>query len=575
MEPTPSSDTALFKARVRQRGPGTSHRFAYLVVGLVILGVVGWFVGRPAYKRIKEKRAVMLIEDAQALADKGKYAEAAKMLRTASGLAPTHPKVLRISSRLNAKSGSANGLITMQALVRSGAATWQDRLDYIQMALDFNRVDLSGAEIANIFKTNRTDPAFLRLMVRHFQALGDPAKAIMVAGEWLQKEPTKPEAELTLGMLLAGSQDPGYRDRAQRLLMALAVGKSPQRNEAVDALARMPDLPRGETQLLLKALAERTNSQTEMANLRLRLEPGDRPKIIEEIVGLIQGTTNTQELLRYATWLRDNGEVMRIPDLLTEERVLGNPPLLTARLEALILADRVNEVLPYLQMQDPPVEPYLQHCLNALAAEKQNKNFLVRTHFDSALAAAGNDYRKVLAIAAYAEKMGQPMAAVAAYQRLMQYPPLTVPAGRQIMRLVGPQDDIFTIRDTLKKLSAFMPQDDSLYLGAAYASFLIGESTPEVRATLARRAKKAPDEQLYPLVMALGQLKAGNNAEALTLIESVKTDWETQEPRWIAVYAAILGANQQREAARLMAQKVDTSKLKGAELELIKPWLPK
>ncbi len=575
MEPTPSSDTALFKARARQRGPGTSHRFAYLVVGLVILGLVGWFVGRPNYQRIKTNRAVMLIEEAEKLAEKGKYLEAGTKLRTASGLAPTHPQVLRISSRLNARSGSANGLITMQALVRSSAATWQDRLDYIQMALDFNRVDLSGAEIAGILKTNRTDPAFLRLMVRHFQALGDPDKAIMVAGEWLAKEPTKPEAELTLGMLLAGSQDPGYRERAQLLLLGLAVGKSAQRNEAVDALARMPDLPRGETQLLLKALAERTNSQTAMANLRLRMEPEDRPKIVEEMVGLMQGTTNTQDLLRYANWLRDNGEVMRIPDLLSEERVLGNPPLLTARLEALILSDRVNEVMPYLQMQDPPVEPYLQHCLNALAAEKQNKNFLVRTHFDSALAAAGNDSRKVLAIAAYAEKMGQPMAAVAAYQRLMQYPLLTVPAGRQIMRLVGPQDDIFTIRDTLKKLSAYMPQDDSLYLGAAYASFLIGESSPEVRAALARRAKKAPAEQLYPMVMALGQLKAGNSAEALTLIESVKTDWDTQEPRWIALYAAILGANQQREAARVMSQKVDTSKLKAVELELIKPWLPK
>ena len=156
-----------WQLRLRQRGPGTSHRFAYLVVGLVILGVVGWFVGRPAYKRIKANRAEMLIKEAETLADKGKYAEAGKMLRTASGLAPTHPQVLRISSRLNARIGSANGLVTMQALMRSGSATWQDRLDYIKMALDFNRVDLSGAEIAGIFKTNRTDPAFLRLLVRH------------------------------------------------------------------------------------------------------------------------------------------------------------------------------------------------------------------------------------------------------------------------------------------------------------------------------------------------------------------------------------------------------------------------
>jgi len=541
----------------------------------VILGV-GTLIGRPVYRSIKAKRAVEVIQEASRLADLGKWTEAGQLLRTATGLAPMEPEILRVSSRLNARSGSPNGLVTFQALLRTPSATWQDRLEYVGMALDFNRTDLSGPEINAIFKTNPTDPDVLKLMVRHLRVSGKPENAIAAAREWLGKQPSKPEAaELTLGVLLSGSYDPAARDEGLRLLLALAVGKSLQRNEAVDALARMPELPRGETQLLLKALSERTNSQLAIANLQLRLEPEDRLKIVEGVVGLVKGTTNSQEIVRYVSWLRENGEVKRIPDLLPEEQVLTQPELLTARLEALILSDRVNEVMPYLQMVEPPVEPYLQHCLNALAAEKQGKNFLVRTHFDSALAAAGNSIPKVLAIAAYAEKMGQPMAAVAAYQRLMQYPILTVQAGRQIMRLVGPQDDIYTVKDTLKKLSAFMPQDDSLYLGFAYASFLVGDSSPEIRNTLARRAKKAPVEPLYPLVMALGQLKAGNNADALALVESVKSDWDKQEPRWVALYAAVLGANEQREAARVLALKVDTAKLKGAELELIKPWLPK
>lgn len=576
MEPTASSDTALMKARVRARGPGTSRRFAYLVVGLLALGLVGWLVGRPAYRKVKAQRAATLIQEASQLADQGKWAEAVQAMRTASGLAPSDPEVLRVSSRLSARNGSPNGLLSLQALLRMKAATFQDHLDFIRMALDFNRVDLSGPEIASLLKTHRNNPELLKLAIRHLQLMGNPENAIITAREWLSREPANPEAEFTLGLLLSGAGNPLERLEGQRLLLGLAVGKTSQRNDAVDALATMPDLPRAETQLLLKALSERTNSQLAIANLKIRLDPEERPRIVEEIVESTRGTTNTTEIVRYVSWLRDNGEVKQIPDLLPEDLALGKPELMTARLEALILSDRVNEVLPYLQMNEAPVEPYLQHCLNALAASKQGKGTLVRTYFDSALAAAGNSIPKIVTIATYAEKMDQPLAAVAAYQRLMQYPPFTVYAGRQIMRLVGPLDDIYTIRDTLKKLSAFMPQDDSLYLASAYAGFLLGEAPPEVRDALAKRAKKAPDEKLYPLVMALGQLKAGNAAEALNLIESVKVDWDNNpEPRWLALYAAILGENDQREAARVMAAKVDQSQLKGAERELIKQWLPR
>ncbi len=572
MEPTAPTDTAILKARVRSRGPGTSRRFAYLVVGLLVLGLVGYLIGRPSYRKIKNQRAVILIHEADQLAKQGKWADAVQALRTATGLAPGDPEVLRISAQLNARSGSPGGLMSLRALLSSPSATVTDRLDYIRMALDFGRVDLSGPEIAVMLKTNHDNPALLRLAIRHLQLMGKPENAIMAAREWLTRESANPEAEYTLGLLLCGSQDPAERAEGQRMLLGLAVGKSEQRNEAVDVLARIPDLSRPETQLLIKELMGRTNAQLAIANLKIRLDPGEKTAVVEDIIRQARETTNTTDIVRTAAWLSEVGEVDRVDDLLPVDRVSNNPALMTARLEALIYAGRVREVLPFLQTPDLPIEPYLQHCLNALAAKQQGKDHLIRTHFDSALAAAGGSVNKVATIASYAEKMNQPLAAIAAYQKLMEYPPFTVYAGRQIMRLVEPLDDINTTRSTLKQLSKFMPQDDSLYLAAAYASFLTGEVPPEVRNTLARRAKKSPEEKLYPLVLALGQLKLGNAPEALNLIESAKTDWDSAEPRWQALYAAILGANQQREAARVIAAKIDRSRLKGPELELIKPW---
>ncbi len=575
MEPTSIPPSPSSKGRGRPRGPGTSKRFAYLVLGLVVVGILGWLLGKPAYRNLKARRAADLVAEANSLAKQGKWTEASQVMRTAAGLAPTSPEVLRVSGQLSARSGSPSGLMSMQALLRSPEATYEDRLEYLRMALDFNRIDLTGPEITSMWKDHEKDPAFIRILIRHLVASGKLDNAVKVARDWLSRQPNDPEVEFILGQLLVGSNDPTRRQEGQRLLMGLAVGRSDLRNEAVDILVRSPDLPRAETRLLLKELAERTNSQIAIANLTLRLHPDQRAEVVEQIAGLATEATSSSEILRYIAWLRENGEWARIPELLTEDRVQDKPELLTVRLEALILSDRVNEAMPYLQMAEPPVAPYLQHCLNALAAERQGRNYLVRSHFDRALDAAGDSIPHTLAIASYAEKIGHPMAAIAAYQRIMAYPPMTVQAGRQIMRLVGPLDDLYTVRDTLKKLSAFMPQDDNYFLGSTYASFLLGETPAELRTALERRANKEPDQKLYQMVMALGHLKSGNHAEALRVIEGASTDWDHEEPRWRALYAAILGANQQREAARVLAARVDQTALKSAELDLIKPWLPK
>jgi hypothetical protein len=44
------------------------------------------------------------------------------------------------------------------------------------------------------------------------------------------------------------------------------------------------------------------------------------------------------------------------------------------------------------------------------------------------------------------------------------------------------------------------------------------------------------------------------------------------EPRWQAVYVAVLGANDQREAARRFARMLAVEKLHAQERALVEPW---
>jgi hypothetical protein len=247
--------------------------------------------------------------------------------------------------------------------------------------------------------------------------------------------------------------------------------------------------------------------------------------------------------------------------------------LLTARLQALLEKNRLTEVQPYLEMDNPPVEIYMLHCLQALAAQKAGRPQLVLGHFESALAACTNQPAKLHFVAGYAERIGQPRAAVAAYERLMRWPPLTLTAGKEIMRLLGPLDDAKASREVLRRLEQFLPGDESLFLASAYFGFLLREHLPNARATLAQSVKDHPANALYRTVLALGELQEGNAPKALSLVEGIEVDWTQAEPRMKAIYAAVLGANQQREAARQMARRIDLTALRSEEKELIKEWL--
>jgi hypothetical protein len=64
-------------------------------------------------------------------------------------------------------------------------------------------------------------------------------------------------------------------------------------------------------------------------------------------------------------------------------------------------------------------------------------------------------------------------------------------------------------------------------------------------------------------------MQLGDRPGALTVMESGGVEWDKAEPRWQAVYAAVLAANQQRSAARRMAAGIDQSRLKLLERALL------
>lgn len=552
----------------------TSKKFVWLLAILLVLGLAGFFAARPVYKIVKTKRALSLAAQVEANMKAGQWDEALQGLRVILELAPTQPKVLRLAAEYCTSRASADGINYWQMLLATPEGTRADLLAYLDLCLNFNRTDIAVPQLESLLATNRDDPELLRLYVRSLHASAAPSLAIQAARHWLEIRPADDEAQFTLGMLLPSSATNSETwPEGRSLLWSLAVGQGRFHESAVDALVQNADLTPAECQVLLKSFKDRADRRLTVLKLKVRIEPSRRAELVNAFVQSAKASGTPEALAEAATWFADAGEIDRVLEILPEEKAGKIPVLLTARLQALLEKNRLTEVQPYLEMENPPVEIYMLHCLQALAAQKAGRPQLVLGHFESALAACTNQPAKLHFVAGYAERIGQPRAAVAAYERLMRWPPLTLTAGKEIMRLLGPLDDAKASREVLRRLEQFLPGDESLFLASAYFGFLLREHLPNARATLAQNVKDHPANALYRTVLALGELQEGNAPKALSLVEGIEVDWTQAEPRMKAIYAAVLGANQQREAARQMARRIDLTALRSEEKELIKEWL--
>jgi hypothetical protein len=191
-------------------------------------------------------------------------------------------------------------------------------------------------------------------------------------------------------------------------------------------------------------------------------------------------------------------------------------------------------------------------------------------HFENALAAAGGVPSRLRFVAGYAERIGQPTAAISAYKRLMSWPPATLDSAQNILRLASALNDTRTLRESTSQLSSYLPGDRGVAILDAYLGALLQDTSARAKANILRLLGDNPKESDATLALALIELRLGETQAALARLEKMPPSWVQSTPQNAAVYAAVLGANEQREAARRLARGVDVSKLRPEEAELIK-----
>jgi hypothetical protein len=560
----------------REQGSHSPSRTRRAAVGSVILVALLAIVfgAKPVYHRLKAARAAQFVAAGDALAQAGKWNEAAQQYRAALQLDPLGYRSLKACAHFATRLGRPEAVDLWEQVYKLPECTTTDRQEYAEQLLKLDRLNAAERVIERLLKSD-PDTRTLDLASRYCQKMGDTAKAIEFARLALKRSPDDSAARFQLAGLLAHTTDLPQRAEARKILWELAGTESIYKRAAIEALARAPELSVEERDRVLQALdAVSPPNLTDAllaSDLRLQFHPGDAARIYDETVARWR-QAKMEDLIQLARWLNAHEQPERVLGFFPLARALENKELFLTRLDALAILQRWDEIDELLNRSDVSLDPSAVESFRARVAQERNATLDAESHWNHAVALAASDPFKLRFVANFAEQSRATSAALKAYEQLAKFPEHAPFAYRGIQRQAQRTGDVSVQLDAAKKISALAPDDPDAAAELAYLNLLLETDIEANLATAKKLAEKYPNRLSFRVAAALGYLRQHNPSAALAQFQApVPIDWKQTLPAWRAVYTAALRANDRNEEARKMIVTIPLDRLNPEERALIEP----
>jgi len=550
--------------------PNRLKLWIFIMLGLLLL--IGG--GIATYDWFKSRRAERFAAAGDALVAADKWNDAAVQYRVALELDPSNYRGLSGAARLATKADRPEALELWQRVLALPQSTIRDRQDCIDLLVKTNRFNLAEKMLGPLLKEN-PDTKTLQLAVRYSKKIGDMVKAIEFARVALKRAPDDDATRFQLAELLAQSTDTADQAEAHKILWELAAKPSAYKTGALEALATAPQLTTEERNRLfqeLTALSPKTVKDDLLAaDMRFQLHPDDAALIYREAVER-WGNGQTRELIDLARWLNAHQQPELVLASFSIDRALEDNQLLLARLDAMAILQRWNDIDDVLNRTDVTLDPSVIESFRARTAQERNTALDAEVHWNHAISLAATDPYKLRFVANFAEQSRASAIALKAYEQLARFPEHADFAYRGLQRVTQKSGETAAQRAAMSKISARAPDDPNAADQLAYLSLLLGEDIDKNFATAKKLTEQYPNRLAYRVTTALGYLRQHDPASALAQFKApAPIDWKRTLPAWRAVYAAALLASDRNEEARNIIATIPRDRLNPQERELIEP----
>lgn len=271
-------------------------------------------------------------------------------------------------------------------------------------------------------------------------------------------------------------------------------------------------------------------------------------------------------------WLHSRGDNARILSVIPIDEAFKRQDLLRVVLNALAGLKRWNEIERILEMKDVPLYAAIKELYLARSAEELGSKTVAELHWRRAHLAAGPAPDKMKEIAEYAEKSGRLDQAEIAYRSLSANATTARLGMEGLLNIARNRGDMEMLSDTLQKMHARWPHDDSVKNDFAYINLLMGKSVDESLAAAKELVARSPRSLPHLTTLALAAIRKHDPAGALSVYQGLQIPWERIATSQRAIHAAVLGANGMTAEATAEVAALRWEELRPQERELVQPW---
>jgi hypothetical protein len=559
---------------------GSSKKAFFVFVGIPALGIAAMLAQKFGYPRFKEYRGRQLAAEASALLVAGKTNDAIVPLKAANRFAPNDPGVVRLRAQYLFRLNPGAALQDWQILTALGRATFEDKINFLETSVALHRADVSAPLLTELAPAQSTNSRILRLGITHLTETGFTDRAIGLARYALAQDPLDLTNQFNLGSLLIGNTNPPLAGQGLALLTDVARVQGPLQTPAISRLVNSGQMNSGQIPELLAILdlnlGNITNNISALT-LRWQARTNERPEIAAKAKSQLAAESSTTNSILLASWLlpRDPAGLLEV---LPEDRALLDPVLGAHHGEALARTAKWQDLASFLRKSDHRIPESTHLILRARMAAAEGRFPDAENLLLGAADISSRNTDALIFIARLAEEIGLPDIAIRIWTRISEFQNLMLAAGGQALRLAKDRDQVEAEITVLTRLSNFAPNDFRLAAERAEREALNGSNLDNAESSLKKVIEEEKDadpskNRRFVSALALVRLRKGDSAAALSTFEQGTPEWSKLSTREQVTYVAILGANQQREAARRYARQIDIGSLKRQEKELLQPWL--
>ena len=532
-----------------------------IIVFCLSLVVVTVLNGKKWYDIYQTWQSNRLIKKAGSFESQDRILEAWINANEAYSLDPENPNAIRTLARYYTASKQKEALHLIKKLQDKGLMTDEDTLMHIQALSNAYENKEAQTKIEEVLRNSKASPRMVEIADHVMQRLGRREQLLEILRGYMQQSPDDLESKLILAKREVEFGAEGDPAAGMQKLWEIAQDQGKSGLRALEFLDGLK-LSEPEQQRLVERLEAHPLAQQAHKVAALRrmasMHPEKRTQIIEKAVE-DRRNASREDLVPLAAWLVKDGEHERLLRFLKPEVVQDFAPLLGHYLNALMLAQRYDEMEkmvrdPVTRLTTAERSFYLVHLAYVQKKSWEEVNALLVDALTAMQGAASPD--RVLQIAIWAEQRDHLLVAEQAY-RAAANTSGSEQVQRQghegLLRLTYRNGNSKGFMEAARDTARRWPDNQHFLERSLYASLLAGI---EIELTVMRVQKllaARPDDTQRRLLSALAHYRMLDPKAALQQLRSINLN-ELSLGQGAVLSGILRAAGAQRESGTVAGQ---------------------